>query len=220
MYTPLTFKKRGRYGNNHWFSYSPKLKRLVNLYSDLERDHWILIETDPNIETFCEQPLKITHSYKGNIVSAIFDMWVQQKDGTQCFIEIKYSNSFDLSHPKYDDVIKQTEVQKAWCEEKGYVYQIKTENEIRKSPLFLENMKRILSFVKNENISIEGDCQNILYKIRQEGRLSASELEKSLCNISRSRMYEVVSLLYYQGKIQTNLDSVPFGAKMEVWYNE
>ena len=54
MYTPLIKTRTGRYGNNHWLVFSPKLKRDVNLFSDLEFDNWVLIETDPTVVTFCD----------------------------------------------------------------------------------------------------------------------------------------------------------------------
>ena len=61
MYFKPVFKRKrnGRFGNNIWISYSPKLNRNITLYSDLEYDHWILIENDKNIKSFCEQPYHV-----------------------------------------------------------------------------------------------------------------------------------------------------------------
>ncbi|EST55778.1 hypothetical protein T458_00060 [Brevibacillus panacihumi W25] len=216
MYKPIQSKGRGHYGNNLWDAYSPKLNRMVRLYSDLERDHWVLIETNPNVRTFCEQPLKVSVPVEGRIVSTIFDMWVQWTNETESFIEIKYSNSFHQSHPNYEDVRVQTTAQKVWCLENKYEYIIRTEEEIRKNTLLISNMKRILSFIRNRSNPVETDCFQIMRSIQQHGKISAQQLEIMLPNISQSRIYEALSWLFYRSEIQANFEGDEFGPKMEV----
>lgn len=77
MYTPIQINRSMKYGNNYWEVYSPKLKRVVRLYSSLEYDHWLLLEITPSIKTFCEQPLKINCKREHKIYSSIFDAWVR-----------------------------------------------------------------------------------------------------------------------------------------------
>lgn len=45
LYKPLITSASKRYGNNRWESFSNKLKRNVYLFSDLEYQHWLQIET-------------------------------------------------------------------------------------------------------------------------------------------------------------------------------
>lgn len=59
MYKPLITSASKRYGNNRWETFSNKLKRNVYLFSDLEYQHWLQIETDPNIIDYCEQAIKM-----------------------------------------------------------------------------------------------------------------------------------------------------------------
>jgi hypothetical protein len=92
MYTPIPIKRSSKYGNNYWVSYSSKLGRNVRLFSDLEYDHWLLIETDPFIVSFCEQPLCIRQEMETDFVESIFDMWTIDVNGTETFIEVKYAN--------------------------------------------------------------------------------------------------------------------------------
>ncbi|KEP24869.1 hypothetical protein BA70_14805 [Bacillus zhangzhouensis] len=58
MYSPINIKRSSKFGNNYWEAYSPKLKRNVRLFSDLEYDFWVLVETDPKIPNFCERPFE------------------------------------------------------------------------------------------------------------------------------------------------------------------
>lgn len=92
MYKPLITDASKKYGNNRWLAYSNKLKRVVYLFSDLEYEHWLQVETDPDIITFCEQPIKMEIIEDDRTHSSIIDMWVKYKNGEEAFIEIKYTN--------------------------------------------------------------------------------------------------------------------------------
>ena len=89
---PVWTPPRGRFNNNLWQVYSPKVDRVVNLYSDLEYDHWVLVETDPQIRLFCEQPRKIDVVIAGKSVSSIFDMWIERVTGEEEYREVKYAD--------------------------------------------------------------------------------------------------------------------------------
>ncbi len=66
MYTPIPMKRSTRYGNNYWEAFSNKMNRDVRFFSDLEYDHWILVEADLDIVAFCEQPMRIQVEWKEN----------------------------------------------------------------------------------------------------------------------------------------------------------
>ena len=67
MYKPLITDGSKKFGNNRWLSYSSKLKRDVYLFSDLEYEHWLLVESDPKIVEFCEQALLMESFINGKI---------------------------------------------------------------------------------------------------------------------------------------------------------
>ena len=67
LYEPVLSRKSSHFGSNFWDCFSQKINRDVNFYSDLEYEHWILVETNPDIEYFCEQPLKILEEYEGEM---------------------------------------------------------------------------------------------------------------------------------------------------------
>ncbi|MEC0232185.1 PDDEXK family nuclease [Paenibacillus alba] len=100
MYTPIPIKRSSRYGNNYWVSFSRKLNRNVRLFSDLEYDHLVIVETNPLITSFCEQPLRIHQQMDEGIVETIFDMWTLDRDGIETFVEVKYAQELDPRNPK------------------------------------------------------------------------------------------------------------------------
>jgi hypothetical protein len=76
LYKPLITDGSKRFGNNRWISYSSKLKRDVYLFSDLEYEHWLLIEPDPEIVDFCEQALLMDGIVNGKLQKSIIDILV------------------------------------------------------------------------------------------------------------------------------------------------
>lgn len=59
MYKSINMKRSTKFGSNYWEVSSPKVERIVRLFSDLEYKNWILIEMNPKIISFGEQPLTI-----------------------------------------------------------------------------------------------------------------------------------------------------------------
>ncbi|QYK67416.1 hypothetical protein KAI36_02566 [Paenibacillus sp. S02] len=97
MYKPIISKKLGV---NRWFAFSKKLNREVRLYGQLEYDHWVLIEMDPQVINYCEKPLEINHSYFGRPDTALIDMWVKRKSQEE-FINIAHSHQLDSHNENY-----------------------------------------------------------------------------------------------------------------------
>lgn len=116
-----------------------------------------MIETDPKVNSYCEQPLRIKQYIDGEWVESIFDMWIEWNDGSETFIEVKYSDELDPKHPNYQRVKRQTEAQRAWCEESGKQYKIQTEKEIRGNRNYLENMRCLLPYVRQRTQPVETD---------------------------------------------------------------
>ncbi|WP_372999788.1 TnsA endonuclease N-terminal domain-containing protein [Lutispora sp.] len=216
MYTPINTKRNTHYGSNYWEAYSPKLKRSVHMYSDLEYDDWVLIETDPNVSDFCEQPVKIKRFYDGRYAESIIDMWVKYRDNTEQFLEIKYSNELDVNNPKSLRTLKQIRIQQDWCSENGYKHIVRTEKEIRSNPVYLENMKQLLPYLREDGSTNELDKKRVLNFISNE-RYSISNIAEYLESISKQRILAVILNLIYRGEIHSNVANVPISDKLEVW---
>jgi hypothetical protein len=80
MYHPLVKNFNRKFGNNRWLASSIKMQREVYLFSDLEYENWIHVETTPEIVKFCEQPCEIKVPFKNKIKSSIPDMWIKYKN--------------------------------------------------------------------------------------------------------------------------------------------
>jgi hypothetical protein len=109
-YHPVSRNNNTRFGNDRKSDFSSKMNREVFLSSSLEYDHWVLMETDPNVVAFCEQPEVAVGEYNGKKRFSIFDAWVQYQDGSEEFFEIKYSSDLEPKSRKYEEVLKQVKI--------------------------------------------------------------------------------------------------------------
>lgn len=213
MYTPLITDGSKKFGNNRWYTYSDKLKRPIFLFSDLEYEHWLLIETNPLIIDFCEQPKLMKTVLNGTIHTSITDMWVKFVDGTEKFIEVKYSKDLQKLQVK-----KQISTQKQWCIENGFQHEIATEIIIRNNPILLSNLKFLIKLLKqyefdNEIISFQ------IIKLLSESPMKKIKIQQIVdyTNIVQNHILIVIGQLIFKNKILSNIDKQTFGFNSEVW---
>lgn len=219
MYTPIAIKRSTHYGNNYWEGFSPKLKRNVSFFSDLEYEHWILTETNPFVEIFCEQPLRIKQFLNGEWVESIFDMWIKYYDGTEIFVEVKYSEELEPNHKNFDRVKRQTTAQKEWCQSNGKKHLIQTERDIRENRIYLENMRYLLPFVRQRNSSDEIAKQ--ITELLKKGSLAIADVQSALSTIPIGKIRECIYCLIYDGILcSENIHHVPLGKQTVVKYHE
>ncbi|WCN36215.1 Tn7 transposase TnsA N-terminal domain-containing protein [Aneurinibacillus uraniidurans] len=174
----------------------------------------MLIETNPDIVSFCEQPLKVQEEIDGKIYETIFDMWIKRKDGTEEFIEVKYSK--DVESDRNERVQRQLFIQKVWCAKNGYKHNIQTEKHIRGNPIYLANMKLIIPYLKQYPNLIETDKYKIM-KALQNGCRTIKDIE----DYSNSKtILESIIHLFYEGLLLANLHKHPLTVHTKVWLNE
>ena len=197
MYTPVEMKRSMKYGNNYWEAYSPKIGRNVRFFSDLEYDNWLHIETNPEIVDFCEQPLKIQVIFEGKPVESIFDMWVQYRDNTEEFMEVKYNAELIGDSSKSLRSKRQIQVQKQWCTEHQYNYSVKTDMEIRASLTHLNNLKQIIGQVRTMPQVNTNEFSPIV-NLLSECSLSIAALIE-LTDYTVTCMIQIICFLVYKG---------------------
>ncbi len=221
IYSPLPIKRSSKYGCNYWETYSTKLSRNVRLFSDLEYDHWVLVETDPFVKMFCEQPIELKYVFKGKVFKSIPDMWILYKDDKEIFVEVKYSKDLEPQSIKFDNTNKQINVQNFWCGAKNIESTVKTEKEIRANPILLSNLKMLIPYSKNGEILNDNiTCKKILNYIKIFSKITVRLIEEHLPEIQPSILKEFLCCMLYQGIIQGDLDRILYCNRTEVWLND
>ncbi|AZV43023.1 TnsA endonuclease N-terminal domain-containing protein [Peribacillus asahii] len=219
MYKPIVMNSINKYGNNRWKAFSEKIKRDVYLSSSLEYDYWVLIETNYLVENFCEQPLKVDGIYNGKQHSSIFDMWIQYKDESEKFVEIKYSSDLLPSSPRFEKVQKQINIQREWCDVNGVEHRVLTELDIRSNVILLENQKVILPHLKDSHLIPSNDILSVINSI-YNGAYTFQEIFISNPNIMKNIILKIIYILIYKKILFSNIDIVRLGNETEVKLNE
>lgn len=212
-YKPVWKQPRGHYGSNFWEVYSPRLRRNVHLYSDLEYDHWVLIELDPTIKTFCEQPLRISANMEGKVVHSIIDMWIRWKDGREQFREIKYFSEL----AKESTEKRQLKAQQAWATLHGHDYKIHTEKTIRANPLLIANWKIILRYLaSDQKIELLKYQHQIVQLILDQNECSLKELEERFNDWDPIMIRTAIFGLLHLGELVAPLDVQQLNGTLKV----
>lgn len=199
---------RGSYGNNLWQTYSPKLGRVVKLYSDLEYHHWILVEATPEIVTFCEQPVKMLSRVDGRDRASYIDMWVQWRNCTEQYREVKYASEMAKidSKPLLE---RQLAIQQLWCGRHGVDHAIITDEQIHANKLLLLNWRLILSTLSNaRGIDFSKLQHTILKIVESEQQISIGNLQGRFVGTTTTIFQASVFDLIQKGQINAPLGEV------------
>lgn len=202
---PVWNPGRGSYGNNLWQAYSPKLGRNVKLYSDLEYHHWILVEATPGIVTFCEQPIKMMSRVEGRDRASYIDMWVQWKDGSEQYRELKYAK--DIAHVDNKPFLRrQLAIQESWCKRHGVEHLVITDELVHANKLLLRNWRLILSILANaKGIDLGKYQHTILSMIESEGRISIGNLQGKFVGTTETIFQAAIFDLIRRGLVKAPL---------------
>ena len=67
------------YNSHRYDVFAPKLNRTLTLYGRISLDAWIILESDPDVEYYCERPLVIPDTKPKRVI----DFWIKRKENDQ-----------------------------------------------------------------------------------------------------------------------------------------
>ncbi|WP_410500194.1 TnsA endonuclease N-terminal domain-containing protein [Chitinibacter sp. S2-10] len=116
---------------------SKKNDRMQSFESLLERDYMLLLEFDPDVESFEEQPVTIPLGGKGRSAKKyVPDVLVKYHNKPAELTEVKPSQDLERNAEKYSAKFEQAE---QYAQDHDWVFTKTTEREIRGS--YLQNLK-------------------------------------------------------------------------------
>ncbi|MDF2652310.1 MAG: hypothetical protein K0Q73_8115 [Paenibacillus sp.] len=216
MDKPIVMPRSSRYGNNYWNSKGPKFgMREVILYSDLEFDHWLTVEANPDVETYCEQQKEISYVYNGKMHTSILDMYVRHSDGTVLYVEVKYECELQQFHKNYERTKRQIEAQRHWCVQEGFQYEVRTEKTIRISRFYTENLTKIVTTVANLP---KPTAASLILDYISESKQTLGEIWTGIMpTVNAYELQTACHWLFYEGRIGADISTKIWGKEMEVW---
>ncbi|MDP2381568.1 MAG: hypothetical protein Q8N00_02060 [Nitrospirota bacterium] len=216
LQSPVWKQPRGCYGSNYWTVYSPKLKRDVNLYSNLERDNWVLVESNPQIIWFCEAPVRIRIKIAGHDTQTIPDMFVRFRDGREEYQEIKYARDLERLEMNGQRT-RQILGQETWCALAGANHRVVTDLVIRANPLYLTNWKCVLAHLASAaRLNDVPERDNVISTIAGRSVWRLAELEQACFPLQPQMARLIVFQLLHQGEVVAPLDTCPLNGALEI----
>lgn len=120
---------------------SLKLGRMVDYESLIERDLIYLLEFEPDVTWYAEQPLTIPFRYRGKERGYTPDFHILQAGG-DVIVECKPQElaESDENRPKFGAA-------RAWCAARGWTFRVVTDRQLR-SGYRLRNIKLLMQFAR------------------------------------------------------------------------
>ena len=213
---PVWTPPRGHFNNCFWTDYSHKLGRPFRSYSNLERKHFLLIETDPDIIEFCEQPERIVQIVKGKPISAIFDCWILFSDGRQEYREVKYVEDLCPSSKNYRRNYLKLKAEKQYCVSNGIDFQLFTEENLLNREQLIYNLSMLVPY-GNPQLSYKEIEILIADQLVNKVKMKINDLYGQILE-ERWKIKNTIYHLLYKGDISADLNYLPLGPNTEVCY--
>jgi len=139
------YQSRGHGKSTLWAAFSPKSGKDVVFRSSVEFGHFLLVESDPNIENVDYSPGTRIETYAGEGAATIVDAEVTLKSGAVVWREVK--NSEDVTHGSIGRANLQLLIQIKAAEGVSARHELLTEKEIYACPQRIRNWMRILPWI-------------------------------------------------------------------------
>jgi len=120
---------------------SVKTGRIAWFESLLERDHMYLLDFDPQVTYWHEQPFKFRYVLNGTTHFYTPDIEVH-RDGKKQVIEVKSQQQVDSGD--FDSIFRSAT---SICQDEGYEYVVVTDRVIRQQPK-LDNIKKLWKYAR------------------------------------------------------------------------
>lgn len=189
---------------------SIKTGRMVYWESLNEEGYYRILDFDPQVTNYQEQPFKIVYIYDGKKHTYTPDVYVVRKDIRQV-VEVKPETELNNT----ENLIK-FEAAKEYCYEQGLEFKVVTDKQIFKGEL-VANLKLLYRYAR---VRIPFQHQMILAKI-----LAALDTMPvaEICEMLKPKLgldpWPYICGLVYRGALTTDLVDAPFNLKTELKSN-
>lgn len=214
-YTPIEMPRGTHYGNNYYEVYSSKVKRIVKLFSNLEYYNFLSLEMNPDVRSFCEQPLRVPITMEGETRNVIFDMYVEYVDGSSEFQEVKYESELNGEDEKSKRSREQIRREKIWCVENGHEFSVRTEKEIISGRSTTANLNVMAARVRRYTPLDDYYDRRIEKALADEKYLQFGEIkEREL--LPEGEELEHLCYLYAKGIVTFDIDNRPISDQTKI----
>ena len=192
-----------------------KSKHDAEFESPLEADHLLLLDHDPRVKTYTVQPIKIpVPGVPSGYVPDVLVEFHPNDDGVIPASEVREVKSVLDLKVNRDKYAPKFAAAKAYCEERGWVFKIITDEEIRIPSL--GNVKFVRAYTHQQHPPER--TNQVLKRISSLGPTNSTALLNSLSTDQEAQLgwMPVMWHLVANRKIGVDWD-VPFGSTVKLW---
>lgn len=191
--------------------FSPRLQRLVTLYSALEFAHYVDIESNPEVDVFCEQPVRAEVRIEGKDYATVLDMWVRFRNGYEEYREVK-----PAAKVASGEYAQQLRTGAMWCQGQGRPHRIITENDLTLRPQELENWEQILGYLSNTGwVTRQGIDGSLARYFAKHAVTTLLEVERDFPAVPPTELHRAVFLLLHRAQISADLASASLSRRTQ-----
>ncbi len=176
---------------------STKMKRMIAFESLLERDFIYLLDYDPAVEWFEEQPLSIEYLHEGKLLHYTPDFHLLE-DSQHALVECKPERFVETEENR-----RKFGVAQEWCQRHGWEFRVVTEQQIR-SGFRLQNVKLLAQYARQK---VDSAIRSNIFASLQEAKTDISL--QALAQVIGSPVAASIFCLAYQHEISLALDQAP-----------
>jgi len=197
---PLVFQGATSY---RWTVFSPRVGRIARFYSALEYDHYCAIESDPEVEVFCEQPVRFEIALGEKRYASVLDMWVRYRNGHEEYREVKPA-------AKVTEASLQIQAARRWCETQAIPFRVITETDLGLDPQALANWKKILPYLADTTWTVRHGLDAAIERyLRSRASVTLAELESCFPAAPPTEVHRATFALLYRGTAAADLSGEP-----------
>jgi len=180
---------------------SMKMKRMVAFESLIERDYLYLLDYEPEIEWFEEQPLTIEYGYDGKVLGYTPDFHIVEA-GRDALVECK-----PLAFLDRDDNQRKFGVARTWCRNRGWAFRVVTDEDIR-AGFRLENVKLLTRYARHV---VEPGTKGRIYALLHhvQAAMSVDDLARKVASTGFSSAAAAILSMAFHHQLLIPLDDAP-----------
>ena len=202
-----------RYGRNIVGKFpSLKLKRMVVYESSIERDQIYLMEYDPNVVFYEEQPFVIDYEADGKQLTYTPDFRVVERSGRHLLVECK-----PQEYVTTEKNLRKFAAAEAWCVGQNWTFKVVTEQETR-SGFRLENVMMLWQFARHQvSLNIKARIYDVL---NSANRLTLDDLATCLDPYNPTSATVPILCLIYHHELSTNIDEAKITGNSPIYLSQ
>ncbi len=189
--------------------------RLVMAESGLEADAIIWAESQVDIVSLCEQPIRIMGVIEKKPYYT-FDLGVRMNSGEEVLYEIKPTHQLVESDngnalPRNWDYIS------AWCGKNGYTCKVITDTFLQENEMLISNWRTLIGFVRiAESMSDKKLSEKVLDIITHAPEITVASIDDCLSNHDTQYVIATIAGLMHKGQVTGGLDTTAFDWRTEL----